>query len=279
MTERAAVYVRISEDPRETRKGVERQREDCEALVRARGWDLVGVWSDNDISALRSSVRRPGYAAMMAAAERGEITRIVAYGLSRLWRNRRERADAIDSLRRLRVSIALVKGSDLDLSSAAGRMVAGLLGETDTMESELKAERVARAAQQRAEEGRANGHAAYGWQRMRVRNPRGEMIDWRDETDPEQAKIVVDIVDRLLAGHPIKAITNDLNAWQVPGPRGGSWLPSGVRKIALRPANVALRVHHGQVIGPAAWPPIVEQDRHDRVVALLRDPARATSRS
>lgn len=55
----------------------------------------------------------------MAAAEHGEITRIVAYGLSRLWRNRRERTDAIDALRRRRMALALVKGSGLDLSSAA----------------------------------------------------------------------------------------------------------------------------------------------------------------
>lgn len=60
-----------------------------------------------------------------------------------------------------RVSIALVKDSDIDLTSAAGRMVADVLGGADTMESELKAERVARAALQRAEQGRANGHVAY----------------------------------------------------------------------------------------------------------------------
>lgn len=110
-------------------------------------------------------------------------------------------------------------------------------------------------------------------------NPHGEVIDWRDEADPEQTRIVVEIVDRLLARDPIKAITADLNTRQVPGPRRGNWRPSRVRKIALRPANVALRVHHGQVIGPAAWPPIVDRDRHDPVAALLRDPARATSRS
>lgn len=47
-----------------------------------------------------------------------------------------------------RVGVALVKGSDLDLTSVAGRVYAGVLGECDTAESEIKAERVARAAQQ-----------------------------------------------------------------------------------------------------------------------------------
>jgi DNA invertase Pin-like site-specific DNA recombinase len=50
--------------------------------------------------------------------------------------------------------VTLVKGADLDLSSAAGRAVAGLMGEFDTTESEIKAERVASAALQRAERSR-----------------------------------------------------------------------------------------------------------------------------
>lgn len=125
MTERAAIYCRISEDPRALEKGVTRQAEDCAALIRSRGWQLVGTWTDNDVAVLRSGAHRSRYAAMPAAAERGEITRIVAYGLSRLWRSRTERAAAIARLSRLRVRIALVKGSDLDFSSAAGRMYAG----------------------------------------------------------------------------------------------------------------------------------------------------------
>ena len=177
MTERAAIYARISEDPRQTELGVTRQRKDCASLVELRGWKLVETFTDNDIAALKGNATRPGYAALMAAVERGQVTRIVAFGLSRLWRNRRERADAIEVLRRYRVSVSLVKGSDLDMTSAAGRGVAGLMGEFDTMESEVKAERVASAALQRAEQGRANGHVAYGWRRVRIRNGEGDVVD------------------------------------------------------------------------------------------------------
>ena len=41
-------------------------------------------------------------------------------------------------------------------------MVAGMIGEADTAESELKSERVASAALQRAEMGKANGHVGFG---------------------------------------------------------------------------------------------------------------------
>jgi site-specific DNA recombinase len=52
---------------------------------------------------------------MMAAVKRGAVDWIVEYGLARLWRNRRERADGMDTLAMAGVSVALVKGSDLDL--------------------------------------------------------------------------------------------------------------------------------------------------------------------
>jgi len=60
---------------------------------------------------------------------------IIVFQTSRLWRNRRERAEGIEILRRAGVSVAAVKGPSLDLSSAYGRGMAGLLGEFDTMET------------------------------------------------------------------------------------------------------------------------------------------------
>lgn len=294
MTERAAVYARISEDPRATELGVTRQRDDALALIGLRGWEHVGTWTDNDIAVLSGDAHRPGYAAMMAAVERGEITRVVAYGLSRLWRNRRERAEAIETLRRHRVSVSLVKGSDLDLTSAAGRGVAGLMGEFDTMESELKAERVARAAQQRAEQGKASGHVLYGWRRERTRDASGKVVDWRDVEDPGQAAIVREIVKRLLRGDSLRVITASLNERGVMPPRAAlrsstgrdsdaapqEWLPSTVRKLAVRPANVA-RIQRGgnDDFGPAAWPVLVKPGEHDRVCALLADPSRRVNRA
>ena len=179
---RAAIYARISEDPRGLGHGVSRQLTDCKKLAAARGWNVVATYTDNDISA-RKGQERPGYVEMMTAAVHGEFDWIVSYGLSRLWRNRKERAEAIDTLSKARISVALVKGSDLDLTSAAGRMYAGVLGEFDTAESEIKAERVARAARQRAEEGRANGACAYGWKRTYQRDEQGRVVGWKDEVD------------------------------------------------------------------------------------------------
>lgn len=47
---RAAIYLRISQDRENALLGIDRHREDEEALVAARGWILQGVYEDNDIS-------------------------------------------------------------------------------------------------------------------------------------------------------------------------------------------------------------------------------------
>jgi site-specific DNA recombinase len=274
---RAVIYGRISEDPLGLERGVGRQVADAEALAASRGWEVVARFVDNDVSALRGA-HRPGYRALLDAVTAGGVDVIVVYMTSRLWRNRRERAEAIEQLCRARVSVAAVKGPELDLTTAAGRMLAGILGEMDTHESEVKGERVARAALQRAQEGRANGAALYGWRREYDVDGRGRVVGFRDVADPAEAAVVREIVARLLAGEPLKAVADDMNDRGLPSPNGKTWLSSGVRKVALRPANIALRVHGGQVVGQASWPAIVDADVHERVCALLTSPHRRTSR-
>jgi len=273
VTDRTALYARISEDPLGLERGVSRQLEDGRSLITSRGWEPVGEYVDNDLSAL-SGKRRPQYQALMAAVAEGQVDRIVTYMQSRLWRNRRERAEAIELLRARRVGVVCVKGPELDLSSVTGRMLAGLLGEFDTHESEVKGERVARAALSRALAGQANGAVLYGWRREYNTDARGRVLSFRDEVEESEATVVQEIVDRLLGGEALRALAVDLNARTVPAPHGGSWGHTSVRKLALRPANVARRIHNGSDVGPAAWPAIIEDEQHERIVTLLTDPAR-----
>lgn len=278
MTLTAALYSRISEDPLELEKGVKRQLDMCRELATRNSWAIVGEYADDDISALHGA-HRPRYESLMAAVARGEVRVIVTYMTSRLWRNRIERARAITTLGDARVRVVAVRGPDLDLKHAASRGLAGILGELDTMESEIKSERITDAALERAQEGRANGMISYGWRRQYIYDDRGRRLGFKDVADEHQAAIVREIVDSLLDAKSLKFITEDLNARGEPAPAGGKWIYSSVRKVALRPANIGLRTYHGAVIGPAAWPAIVDRDKHDQVTALLGAPERVTSRS
>lgn len=93
----------------------------------------------------------------MAAADGPGFDWVVMWHQSRIWRNRRERADGIERLKTTQVSLAAVKGPALDLTTAQGRMLAGLLGEVDTAEVEIEGERQAAAGLQSAQQGRPTG--------------------------------------------------------------------------------------------------------------------------
>ena len=58
---RAALYLRISLDATGEMLAVERQREDCLKLCSDRGWEVVGEFVDNSISASDARKKRPGY--------------------------------------------------------------------------------------------------------------------------------------------------------------------------------------------------------------------------
>ncbi|MEV0583029.1 recombinase family protein [Nonomuraea sp. NPDC050310] len=60
MTRRAAIYCRISQDREGAGLGVARQEADCRKLVELRGWNVAGVYPDNDVSAYSGSPAPPG---------------------------------------------------------------------------------------------------------------------------------------------------------------------------------------------------------------------------
>lgn len=296
--QRVAVYARISEDELGLEEGVTRQLEDARALATQRGWTVVAELQDNDLSATNGK-HRPGYDALMRAAEAGGFDRIIAYHTSRVWRNRVERAQGIDLLKKAGVSLTTVKGPELDLSTAAGRGMAGLLGEFDTMESEIKSERVARAALQRAESGAPNGAIPFGWTRKYQLNDKGERVGViGDVHHPEEAPIVAEVCRRLLSGETLLSVTAWLNEAGVPAPgadfnlrgrgrgvqnpTGARWGKTSVKKLALRPANAGLRMYHAgrpdQRLLEARIEPIVTRDEWERLVAMHGPNGKKTSR-
>lgn len=292
------LYARISEDDAGIEKNVTRQLRNARARSSVSNGRIIDEFSDNDISALKGA-HRPGFEKLMAAVTAANPhrrqRRIICQHTSRLWRNRSERAHGIDTLGRAKIIVLPIDGPQLDLTTAAGRMVAGMLGEVDTGESETKGERIKDAALERAQEGRASGWVAYGWQRVYQYDSRGKVVGFDDVVNPSEADVVREIVKRLLAAESLAAITADLNEREIPAPRAGDrrrvraydqdergsrWGKTSVKKIAVRPANIGFRVHHrgrdDEELMPAAWPPLISPGDHDAVVALTSDPARGS---
>lgn len=149
---RAVIYARISSDRDGEGEGVARQIEACAERAGREGWTLVcEPLRDDSISAWRSGVTRPAYQRLLRMVRERQVDVVLVWHMSRLWRGRVERATGIDVFKDAGVRLAVVQGSEIDFSTAMGRGMAGMLGEVDTMESDLKSERILAQKEKAAE--------------------------------------------------------------------------------------------------------------------------------
>lgn len=151
---RAAIYLRVSQDRENTRLGVDRHREAAEETIKIRGWRLVEVYEDNDITGKGDRVR-PDFERMLADIEKGLIDVVVAQEWPRLERNRTDGVRVIETAQRCKILLTFAKGPDIDCSNAMGRLAADMYSAITRNEIETKGERQSSAQRQRAQQGRA----------------------------------------------------------------------------------------------------------------------------
>lgn len=272
---RAAVYCRISRDPEGLRAGVERQEEDCRKLAKHQGYDVVGVFTDNDISASTFSKKvRPQYAAMLNAARAGELDVIVAYSNSRLTRRLLELEDLIRLHEQHGTRIETVVSGQDDLSTADGRMVARIKASVDSAEAERTGERLRRAHLQRAQRGATNhGGRPFGW------------ADDKLAPHPDEAELIRQAARDVINGVPLRTIAAAWNTAGVATSRDKAWTHTTVRRLLARPRLAGWRTHHDAIVRDAAgrpvrgeWEPILDQDTHDAVQAVFQRDGRGGGR-
>lgn len=266
MKRRAAIYTRVSADHTGEQLTVTRNEDDCRKLAKQRGWTVTATYADNAISATGKK-HRPAFTAMLEAMDNGEIDTVIAWSLDRLARNARDRLALVEACRRHGTVIALVKGSDLDPTTASGRMLIGILGEVAEMEVALKAERQTAAAKQRSELGRPPlGVRLTGY------TVKGELV-------PDEAALVRRIFKLFSTGESLRGITRILTDEGVTTRHGRPWNPSSVRSILVNPRYAGRAVYQGETTGKSGnWKPLVTGDVFDLVQAKLADPRRISNR-
>jgi site-specific DNA recombinase len=258
---KCVIYTRVSLDRTGEALAVARQEQECRALAERLGFEVVAVYSDNDISATSGKVR-PSFEAMLDAHPEA----IVAWHQDRLLRLTKDLLRVID----LDVPVYTVTSGTLDLTMPAGRAVAITVAAWSQYEGEQKAIRQVAANVQRAANGVHSGRTGYGYRREGT----GVVVD------PDEAATIKLAVRRVLDGESLRAVCKDLDAQQVPTPgRGARWNSTTLKQLLLRPSLAGLTVHRGQVAGraPADSPRVIDEDTHERIKAVLTDPARRTA--
>lgn len=272
---KTAVYLRQSLDRDGTAAAVERQRDACEALARAKGLENFDFYTDNDLSA-SSGKARPAFEKLIADMASGDVSAVVVFHIDRLTRSIRDLMRVIEAGERHRVNIACVHGVSLDLGDPTGVAVATILTAIAQMEVKHKGERQKAANRQRAQRG-----AAF-W----TRRPFG--FD-RDENGvvyivPEEAQAIREGVAAVLGGATLASVAK---AWNDGGFRtsaigketgeGGLWGVTQVRRALLNPKTYGRLIYKGDDLGPGQWPAILTADVFAELEQHLTDPRRRTA--
>ncbi|MFF9324006.1 recombinase family protein [Streptomyces sp. NPDC014776] len=284
---RAVIYVRISQDRTGAGLGVDRQREDCEALASRNGWEVVEVYVDNDVSAFSGKLRKD-YRRMLADLDDGKATVVIAWHTDRLHRSPTELEEYINLSEKRGISTHTVQAGTIDLSTPSGRMTARILGAVARQESEHKGERVARARRQKALAGEwMGGIRPFGWgvptgeMRKKVDRKTGEEVEVPEldmmKAVPEEAEALRYWTDEILSGGSIRGLVKWCADKGITTTRGNPVTHTDMRDMLMRPRNAGIAVYRGEEIGRGKWEPIVDEAKYRAVVAILKDPARTTT--
>lgn len=271
------VYLRISEDREGDELGIDRHFEDLLTLFKGRGYalDRRHVFVDNDLSAAGKR-DRPDFRRMLGVLEQGELKVITAWMLDRLVRNRRDQLRLYEVCEQQKLLLSFARGSELDMSTPAGQMIADFLAATARGEIKIKGDRQRRAQEQAARQGRrVGGRRPFGYDSTGM------------EIEPDEAAAIRRGYSDLLAGVPLGQIAREWNAAGLHsgqtryrdnrrGKRGEptEWTHDTVRLVLLNPRNAGLRRYKGEIVAPARWPALVGEEVWRAADALLNEPGR-----
>jgi DNA invertase Pin-like site-specific DNA recombinase len=265
MPNATAIYARISQDRDADFLGVTRQVDDCTADAARRGWPVAEVYVDDDSSAY-SGRRRPAYRRMLDDIQQRRIDAVVVWHLDRLHRSPKELEEFFEVCEAAGVSQLASVSGDVDLSTGEGQFQARIQGAVARKASDDQSRRAKRKHLEIAQAGqRSGGPRAYGYDRT------GTIV-------PDEAAVIREMAQRLLAGESLRTLVKDLDARQVPTVRGARWCMQTLRSILKRPALAGLRSLRGEVVARAVWEPILSEEESARVRALLEDPRRRLTR-
>lgn len=269
------IYARISSDDG-TALGVARQIEDCTRLAEQRGWPVVEVFTDNDVSASKSKPR-PEYQRLIASIESGHIDAVVVWDIDRLTRTPMELEGFIIITDRHRVALASV-GGEVDLSTAQGQLTARIKGSVARHEVQQMSRRLKRKFQENAKEGKPHGVTPFGYRREHIIDDQGRNAGYREVIDPAQAEAIRELYRMVIAGESLRSLAKYLNDSGFQTGRGNPFVGNVVGNMLRKPRYTGHRTVNKQIVGKGVWEPIIDQDTFDQALAVLTTPGRRHSR-
>ena len=123
MSERAAVYVRVSRD----RQTVENQIAALSKVAEVRGWKIVETFADAGISGAKGRKDRPALDEMLKQVQRGKFDVVMAWAIDRIGRSLVDLLNTIESLKACGVDLYLDQQA-IDTTTPSGELMLQMTG-------------------------------------------------------------------------------------------------------------------------------------------------------
>lgn len=255
-----ALYIRVStQSQAEEGFSLEAQQERLEAYCTAQGWHICRDHIYIDAGVSGKTTDRPHFNAMMAAAQAGQVQRIVAMKLDRMARNVREFLATVDQLKTWGCDLVLVKES-FDTSTPHGRFALTMFAAMAELEASTITERVMSGKQQKASKGGFNGAPeAFGYTYTA-----GAFV-----VNEAEAATVRRIFALFLQGTSINGIAKALNEAYTPTKRGGQWFAMTVRQILTNGVYAGVAQWDGVEV-EGVYPAIISQATYEQAHRRLQ---------
>ncbi len=268
-------YVRVSTKGQEERgESPEVQEARIREYCDNQGWEVTIY---REAKSAKDEKHRPKFQSLLADLEAGRADGVIATSLDRMWRDFIEQHNGINLIHHQWGRTVVVLDENLNLQTAAGRLVTRMKAVVSQHERERTSERVTDVMRWRAEQGKWNGGPPpHGYSLPEKKKP---LVINREE-----ATIVRDIFRLFLQKGTIRGVTLALNHAGKRTRRGQLWANQTIRRILTSPLYIGMLIYNkrnttgekttarGQdehILVPEALPAIVDAATFTAVQDLL----------
>ena len=196
MSNRAAIYVRVSTD----KQTVENQARELRQIAERRGWKVVEQYSDAGISGSKGRDGRPGLDLMLNDAKRRKFDVVMAWAIDRLGRSLVDLLHTIQELEAAGVDLYLDQQS-IDTTTPMGKLMFQVTGAFAEFERSMIRQRVHAGLKRAVEAGKTLGR------------PRtSEKLEKRIQDQLRAGKGILKVAHEVGVGHgTVERIARDMN--------------------------------------------------------------------
>lgn len=142
-----AIYIRVSTDRQDN--SLELQKSKCVTFCKSKGYDIVDIITDEDISGGSKIFNRPGGSRLKELIESKSINQLVCWKLDRLSRKVIDGLTFIEELNKKDIGISILdmKGETIDTNTATGKFFLTIMLSLNEMERGIVSERTSSVLQ------------------------------------------------------------------------------------------------------------------------------------